>query len=331
MAFTITRPGKNTLELLTPVMCAAGTFGYGEVYRDFINIDKIGAIVTHPITYDSWNPARGPRVVPLDAGVLMHTGLPNPGLNKALRRYRNLWIALPLPIIVHLVATSSEHVRKSAARLDEEEGVDAIELGLNDDIDWKDAEELVNAAVSKTDKPVLVRLPLLDAYEIAQPVADAGAGALVVSAPPRGTARHPQTGELISGRIYGPLVKSMVLHAVGQLAERIKEVPIIGAGGIHGPHDARDYIEAGAVAVQVDTVTWVKPKLLETISRDLGGWIVTRESGALPDEWHEGMGDTEAEELRKAREAEKAESEKVEPAKEDEEKEVGADTGTGKG
>jgi dihydroorotate dehydrogenase (NAD+) catalytic subunit len=301
MTFTITRVGKNTLELLTPVMCAAGTFGYGEVYRNFINIDKIGAIVTHPITYDGWTPARGPRVVPLDAGVLMHTGLPNPGLNKALRKYRNLWIALPLPIIVHLVATSPEHVRKSAARLDEEEGVDAIELGLVDDIDWKEAETLVKAAVSKTDKPVLVRLPLLDAYEIAQPAADAGAGALVVSAPPRGAARDPKTGRLVSGRIYGPLVKSMVLYTVGQLVERIKDVPIIGAGGIHSAQDARDFIETGAVAVQVDSVTWVKPKLLEMIARDLGGEIVTRETDALPDEWHEGMGDTEKQELEEAK------------------------------
>jgi dihydroorotate dehydrogenase (NAD+) catalytic subunit len=301
MTFTITRSGKNTLELHTPVMCAAGTFGFGEVYRNFINIDKIGAIVTHPITYDGWTAARGPRVVPLDAGVLMHTGLPNPGLNKALRKYRNLWIALPLPIIVHLVATTPEHVRKSAARLDEEDGVDAIELGLADDLDWQEAETLVKAAVSKTDKPVLVRLPLLDAYEIAQPVADAGAGALVVSAPPRGTARDAKTGRLVSGRIYGPLVKPVVLHAVGRLVERIKDVPIIGAGGIHSAQDARDFIETGAVAVQVDSVTWIKPKLLETISRDLGGEIVTRETNALPDEWHEGMGDTEKQELEEVK------------------------------
>ena len=301
MSFVITRIGKNTLELQTPVMSAAGVFGYGEVYRDFIHLDKLGAIVTHPITYDQWEPAKGARVVPLDAGVLLHTGIPNPGLNKALRRYRNLWAMLPVPVIVHFVATTIEQIRKGVARLDEEECVAAIELGLPDDIGRENAAEIVQAAVAKTDKPVLARLPLLHAYEIAPAVAETGAGALVVSAPPRGTARDPRTGALVSGRVYGPLVKPMVIHAVALLTRDLPNIPIIGAGGVHSPQDARDYMEAGAVAVQVDSVTWIKPKLLETIARDLGGWIVTRESDALPDEWHEGMGDTEAQKIRGAR------------------------------
>lgn len=304
MSVAITRPGKNTLELLTPVMCAAGTFGYGDVYRDIITADKLGAVVTHPMTYDPWDPARGTRVIPLESGVLMHTGLPNPGLSKAIRRYREMWIGLPVPVIAHLVATSEEHVRKGAARLDEEDSVNAIELGLDDDIDRREATNLVKAAVSRTDKPVLVRLGLNDAYEIAQPVADAGAGAIVVSAPPRGKARDPYTGQMVSGRIYGPMVKAMVLQVLGQLVSRIDDVPIIGSGGIHSAQDARDFIEAGARAVQVDSVTWIEPKLLEIIARDLGGWIVTRESGALADEWHPGMGDTERDQQRGEKPAE---------------------------
>lgn len=302
MTIEITRPGKRSLEVHTPVMPAAGTFGYGEVYRDFVNIEKLGAIVTNPITYESRSPASGPRVVPLDAGILVHTGLPNPGLNKVLKRYRNLWLMLPVPVIVHLVATTVEQVRKSVARLDGEESVSAVELGLGDDLTWKDAEEFVTAAVERTDKPVLVRVPLMDAYEIAEAAADCGAGAVVVCAPPRGTARDAQSGRLVSGRVYGPLVKPLVLRMVGLLMRRL-DVPIIGAGGIHNPQDARDYLEAGARAVQVDSVTWVQPRMLETIARDLGGGTVTREAGALPDEWHPGMGDTERDRLRGKRTA----------------------------
>jgi dihydroorotate dehydrogenase (NAD+) catalytic subunit len=297
MAVEITRPGKNSLILETPVMPAAGTVGFGDVYRDLIQFEKLGALVTNPVTYSPWLPATGTRVVPLDAGMLLHTGLPNPGLSKVLGKYRAAWSALPLPVILHLVASSVEHVRKSASRLDAENAVDAIELGLSDDISWREAETFVKAAVGATEKPVLVRLSLQDAYEIAQAVADAGAGALVVAAPPRGTARDPHSGRLVSGRVYGPLVKPMVLRVVGQLVSRV-DVPIIGAGGIHSPQDARDFIDAGARAVQVDTLTWVQPKMLEVIARDLGGWVVTRASGAMADEWHPGMGDTE----RKARE-----------------------------
>jgi dihydroorotate dehydrogenase (NAD+) catalytic subunit len=97
---------------------------------------------------------------------------------------------------------------------------------------------------------------------------------------------------LVSGRVYSPIIKPMVLRMVGQLMRRITDVPIIGAGGIHTLQDARDYLEAGAAAVQVDSITWIQPKMLEFIARDLGDKTVTRETGAFPDEWYEGMGET---------------------------------------
>jgi len=294
MAVEITRVGKTSLILETPVMNAAGTFGFGATYKEIVNIEKLGAMVTNPISYEPRRAARGTRVIPLDSAILLHTGLPNAGLNKVLRQERNLWAVLPVPVIVHLIATTDDQVRKAIARLDEEETVNAVELGLRDDMTWQEASRLVNAAVTKTEKPVLVRLPMGDAFEIAEPVADAGASTLVIAAPPRGTARDPRTGKLVSGRIYGPVVKPMVLNMVGQIARRI-DIPIIGAGGIHTPQDARDYLEAGAVAVQVDSVIWRSPPELEVIARDLGGYIVTRASDAFPDEWHRGMGDTEKE------------------------------------
>lgn len=292
MTVEITRPGKTALLLDSPVMPAAGIFGYGDVYRDLVDIEKLGALVTNPVTYDAWNPASGTRVVPLDAGVLMHTGLPNPGLNKVLRQYRNAWLMLPVPVIIHFIATTESQVRKGAARLDEEDCIAGIELGLRDDITWQDAERLVRAAIEKTEKPLLVRLPFQNVFELAEAVVDAGAAALVVSAPPRGTARDVLTGKLVSGRIYGPMVKPMTLRIVGQLVRQI-DIPIIGAGGIHTAQDARDYIDAGARAVQVDSVTWIQPHMLEIIARDLGGLVVTRPSDALPDEWFPGMGDTD--------------------------------------
>jgi dihydroorotate dehydrogenase len=143
----------------------------------------------------------------------------------------------------------------------------------------------------------MARLPIRDVFELAEVAVEEGASSLVISSPPRGTARDPITGRLVSGRLYGPMVKPLVLRTVGLLSRQIKDVPIIGAGGIHSPQDARDFIDAGARAVQVDTVTWIQPQLLETIARDLGKGIVTRRAGALPDEWHPAMGDTERDQL----------------------------------
>ena len=291
MSIPLTRPGKNSLIVETPVMPAAGVFGFGEQYRDLIDFDKLGALVTNPVTYKPWSPATGTRVVPLDAGVLVHTGLPNPGLSKVIAHHRTTWERLPVPIIVHIVSTTVDEVQRCIHRLDEEETVDGIELGLNDDISITDAEAAVHAAVDRSDKPVLVRLPFGVTVDLAEAVADAGAGGLVICAPPRGTARD-SGGRLVSGRLYGPMIKPLVLRMVGQIARRM-DVPVIGAGGIHSPGDARDYLEAGAVAVQVDSATWINPKLLETIARDLGGLVITQPTGALPDEWHPGMGETE--------------------------------------
>jgi dihydroorotate dehydrogenase len=89
----------------------------------------------------------------------------------------------------------------------------------------------------------------------------------------------------------------MILRLVGILARRIQNVPIIAAGGIHSTQDARDYLEAGAVAVQIDSATWIQPSLLERIARDLDGSLTTRPTDAFPDEWHPDMGDTEFREL----------------------------------
>ena len=80
MAIEITRPGKYSLIVSTPVMPAAGTLGFADSYKGLIDYDKLGALVTNPVTIEPWNPASGTRMIPLDAGVLLHTGLAQSGL-----------------------------------------------------------------------------------------------------------------------------------------------------------------------------------------------------------------------------------------------------------
>lgn len=294
MAIEIVRPGKYSLIVNTPVMPAAGTVGFGDRYRDLLDFDKLGALVTNPVTIEPWRGAAGARVIALDAGLLAHTGLPNPGLAKAVSANRRIWAKLPMPVILHLVGTSARQVKRAVAMIDEVEEIDAVELGLRDDIDIDSALDLV-AEAAKLEKPLLARLPFFECHELALPIAEAGADALVLTAPPRGTARDPHTGRLVSGRVYGPLIKPLILRLVGRLRRQLPDdLPLIAAGGIHSPQDARDYLEAGAVAVQVDAATWAQPKMLERIARDLGGWIATRQEGALLDEWNPDMSLTEA-------------------------------------
>ena len=288
----LTRTGKTPLVIENPVMPAAGTFGFdGAAYRDLIDLTKLGAIVTNPITWRRRHIARGPRVVPLPSGVLIHTGLPNPGMHAAVRQYGDRWAHSLAPVIVHVVATSPADVGRCCAILEGSEGVAGIELGLHDQATPEDIALILQAAQDNTLLPLLARVPLYRAVEASLAAEAAGAGAVVVAAPPRGTTRDPETGQLVGGRIYGPWLKAQALRATGQVA-RVVDIPVIGGGGIHSPDDARDFIEAGAVAVQVDTVTWVQPRMIEIIARNLGGLELTRASGALLDEWEPGIGQT---------------------------------------
>ncbi|MBI1257751.1 MAG: hypothetical protein GC204_09795 [Chloroflexi bacterium] len=282
MAIRITRHSKNSLVVDSPVMNAAGTLGFGDEYRDLIDLDTLGAFVTNPLTYTHWNPATGTRVVPLEAGVLVHTGLPNPGLKKVIEQHRAVWERLPMPVIAHVVVNNVDEVGRCMTMLDREAIIQGIEIGLSDEISPAETEWFIRAAVDRIEKPLLARLPFGASTDHFSAAIDGGADALVFCAPPRGTARD-QAGRLVAGRIYGPLVKPIVLRMVGQLARRFSDIPVIGAGGIHTPQDARDYLEAGAVAVQVDSVTWVMPKMLEMIARDLGGMEVTQPSAGFED------------------------------------------------
>lgn len=280
MATRITRLSKNALVVESPVMNAAGTLGFGDEYRDLLDLSTLGAFVTNPLTYTTWSPATGTRVVPLDAGMLVHTGLPNPGISKVMSQYRSLWERLPVPVIAHIVVNSVDEMHKCIAVLERESIIQAVELGLSDEISAAEAEWYVRSAAQRSEKPLLVRLPFGATADHYQATIDGGADALVVCAPPRGTARD-QAGRLVAGRIYGPLIKPIILRTVGQLARRFPRIPIIGAGGIHSTQDAMDYLEAGAVAVQVDSATWVMPKVLETIARDLSGMEATQPSEEL--------------------------------------------------
>ena len=263
-------------------MNSTGTLGYGDQYHDLIDLSALGAFVTNPLTYTMWSPATGTRVVPVDSGVLVHTGLPNPGLSKVIEENRAVWERMPTPVIAHVVVNKADEVRQSVELLEREESVDAIELGMSDDISAAEIEWYMRSVSGRAEKPLLVRLPFGATFDQANAAVDGGADALVVFAPPRGTARD-RSGRLVAGRIYGPLVHPIALRMVGQLARRLSTVPLIASGGIHSPQQARDYIEAGASAVQVGSAVWSDPKLIETIARDLGGMQLTQPSDPMED------------------------------------------------
>lgn len=283
---------KRGLILANPVMNASGLLGFADEYRGLVDFTRLGAFVTNAVTARPRTPAHPPNAIPLPNGVLIHTGLPNPGVRAAIRRYDREWQRLGPPVIVHLAATTPGDVQRSVEHLERAEGVSGIELGLRDDVSIEEMEHSLRAALGGP--PVVVRLPLLRAAELCAAAARAGADALTVGAPvrtsPPGPLREaPLWGSIANGngegesqdeegrqkwkgRFYGPESFPIALEAVRAVvgAMQASPLPIVGAGGIFSVEDARAMLAAGAVAVQVDAAVWIEPRLLTQLAQPLG-------------------------------------------------------------
>jgi dihydroorotate dehydrogenase len=252
---------KHGLVLAGPVMNAAGVLGFAGEYRGLVDLARLGAFVTNPLTFGPRTPARPPNAAALGDGLLVHTGLPNPGVRAAVRRHNKEWQRLGPPVIVHLAATSEADVGRALEVLERADGVSGVEMGLRDDSHAGSAARLVRAA--RGGPPLIVRLPLESAAALAAAVVAAGANALTVAAPPR--ASIASGGHSLTGRHYGPATFAPALAAVQAVAALGLDAPIIAAGGVFSAEAARAMLAAGAVAVQVDALAWQHPRRLMEI------------------------------------------------------------------
>jgi len=283
---------KKGLPIPGPVMTAAGALGYGPEYRDIINFWRsdasplLGAIVSSPVSLKPRYVAHPPRMGVRGAQLIIHTGLPNPGLRAVLRMYRDagmigphrrgFWARQPIPLILHLIATTPDEMARSCEQVSRVWGVAGIEMGLDDGTSVDGALVLLEAALASSDLPIIVRVPFDDVDVLAPALAEGGVDALTLAAPPRGLLPTAilssdyghQDKVWVRGRIYGPAVLPLLLARLARWAEKLP-VPVIACGGIAAPEDAQACLELGAVAVQVDALVWRDPALLECVADQL--------------------------------------------------------------
>jgi dihydroorotate dehydrogenase (NAD+) catalytic subunit len=138
-----------------------------------------------------------------------------------------------------------------------------------------DVTVIIRMAKSAARQPLIVRLPLNWAGALCESAVDAGADALTVAAPPRGSMWHEPSGGFVTGRLYGSFVLPLALRALCRVAELVR-VPLIGCGGIHSTKDALAFLRAGAVAVQVGGAIWRDPTCLARIARSLSSVVPPR-------------------------------------------------------
>jgi dihydroorotate dehydrogenase (NAD+) catalytic subunit len=277
---------KYGLLLPTPVMPAAGAFGYGDAYRDLVESNMLGAIVTNPVSLRPRTAARGQRIAVRGEHFVVHTGLPNPGVKAVIRQSA-------VPIIPHLIATTPGEASKAAVQLSAARGVGGIELGLAENTSEEKAVNLLHAAQEGSGLPIIVRVPFDRVEALAPLLVEAGAEALTLTAPPRavlpiadetpkeearetragetrtGETRDGETARFIRGRLYGPALFPLLLDTLARWATpgpNQLHVPIIACGGIASPEDALACISLGATAVQVDAQLWRNPALLAQVA-----------------------------------------------------------------
>ncbi len=226
-------------------MNAAGTLGFAPDPKGSVNLSSLGAFVTNPVSRGPRTPARGKRFSSYPGGFVLHSGLPNPGLNAVIQQNGKRWARAAVPVIVHLLALEPSSLARMIERLEGFEGVMAVEIGLSPDIDPDTAFDFTQAAIGEL--PAILRLPLEQADELAHAVIEAGASAVSLGAP-RGKL------EDMSGRMYGPGVFPLALRAVEKLAGL--GIPVIGAGGVYQRRDVEAMLGVGALAVQVDAILW---------------------------------------------------------------------------
>lgn len=238
------------IDLASPWINVAGTLGFAPSAR-WLLPEQPGAFVTHPVSLAPRTPAADRALVRFSGGYLLHTGHPNPGLSRVLRRYADRWAQAALPVWVHMLVATADEAQQMAKRLEGVEGVMALELGLPPAVRGPEARELIQAAYGEL--PLVVCLPVTSAAESwVSELPKWGAAAVNLCAP-RGMLVD-ERGRVVSGRIYGPAMLPHTLAAVHAL--RKVGVRVIAGSGIYRPRDAQQLLDAGAMAVQLDAVLW---------------------------------------------------------------------------
>ncbi|MGL5270500.1 MAG: dihydroorotate dehydrogenase [Selenomonadaceae bacterium] len=278
------------IKMKTPVMTGSGTFGFGEEFSDFVDLNQLGAIVVKGTTLKPRSGNEGVRIAETPSGMLNCIGLENPGVEYFLTDILPRIVHYDAPIIVNISGSTVEEYGQLAKMLDVP-GVAAIELnvscpnvregGIVFGTDPQSAAAVVRAAKANTKKPVILKLSpnVTDITIMAKAVEAAGADAISMINTLIGMAIDVKTWKPVLGNIIGglsgPAVKPVALRLVWQVAQCVK-IPIIGMGGIMTAEDAVEFLLAGASAVAVGTANFVNPTAAQDIADGIDDYLVAR-------------------------------------------------------
>ena len=276
------------LELVSPVIAASGTFGYGAEFEEIVDFKKIGGFVTKGISPEPMAGNQAPRLIETAAGMINAIGLQNVGVEK--------FIAEKLPplrkypacaTIVNVFGSTIDDYLTVINRLNDAEGIAAYELnascpntrhgGIAFGSDPDTLFDLVSRAKTRAARPLIVKLtPNVTSIALMATTAQrAGADALslintFLALSIDTETRRPRLSN-ITGGLSGPAIKPIAVRMVWEAAKAV-QIPILGLGGIVTPEDAIEFLLAGATAVQIGTASYADPRATERIAVELEQW-----------------------------------------------------------
>ena len=265
--------------LKNPVMTASGTFGSGEEYSEFVDLNRLGAVVTKGVANIPWPGNPTPRVAEVYGGMLNAVGLQNPGIELFCKRDIPFLKQFDTKIIVNVCGKSTSDYLEVVERL-ADEPVDMLEIniscpnvkegGIAFGQDPKLVESITKDIKKIAKQPVIMKLSpnVTDITEMARAAEAGGADVLSLINTLTGMKIDINRRSFVlankTGGMSGPAIHPIAVRMVYQTAQAVK-LPLIGMGGITTAEDAIEMILAGATAVSVGTANFVNPRATEKI------------------------------------------------------------------
>ncbi len=261
------------VEFKNPVMTASGTFGSGMEYSEFVDLNRLGAVVTKGVANVPWEGNPTPRVAETYGGMLNAIGLQNPGIDVLIERDLPFLKKYDTRIIVNVCGKTVEDYLEVVERLGDTEA-DMLEINVS----CPNVKEgaiafgqkadslfaITSALKKKAKQPIIMKLSpnVTDITEMARAAEAAGADALSMINTLTGMKIDVHRRKFVlanrTGGLSGPAVKPVAVRMVYQTAQAVK-IPIIGMGGIANAEDALEFLLAGATAVAVGAMNFVNP------------------------------------------------------------------------
>jgi len=266
----------GNLQFKNPILTASGTFGYGEEFADFIDLNRLGGIIVKGTTLFPREGNPYPRMAETPSGMLNAVGLQNKGVDYFIEHIYPRIKDLNTHIIVNVSGSAIEDYVQTAEKLNALDKIPAIELniscpnvkegGMAFGTSCQSAQEVVKAVRNVYHKTMIVKLSpnVTNIADIAKAVEDAGADSVSLINTLLGMAidveKQKPILSTITGGLSGPCVKPVALRMVWQVSKAVK-IPIVGLGGIMNATDAIEFMLAGASAVQIGTANFIDPQI----------------------------------------------------------------------